>query len=86
MPHWNENAVAVERRDGEAVIIGEGTLAALVAGLETLTAGALGRVRVSMPDRGAPPFTFEGSRLVKLVKDPCRPTASATKLLAPTAT
>ncbi len=33
MPLWNENAVAVERRSGEIVVIGEDTLAALVAGL-----------------------------------------------------
>ena len=36
MPLWNENAVAVERRQGEPVIIGEGILVALVAGLQTL--------------------------------------------------
>lgn len=51
MPLWNENAVAVERRSGESVIIGEGTLAALVAGLQTLRVSALNGVRVFMPDR-----------------------------------
>ena len=54
MPLWNENAVAVERRQGETVIIGEGTLAALVRGLLTLRTSALTRVRVSLPDRRVP--------------------------------
>ena len=83
MPLWNENAVAVERRQGETVIIGEGTLAALVAGLRTLRAGALNGVRVSMPDRRVPPFIFEGQGLVELLRDPRRPEAQPTKLLAP---
>lgn len=83
MPLWNENAVAVERRQGETVILGEGTLAALVAGLRTLRTGALNGVRVSMPDRRVPPFIFEGRGLVELLKDPRRPEAQPTKLLAP---
>ena len=83
MPLWNENAVAVERRQGETVIIGEGTLAALVAGLRTLRTGALKGVRVSMPDRRVPPFIFEGQGLVELLKDPRRPEAQPTKPLAP---
>lgn len=82
MPLWNENAVAVERRQGETVILGEGTLAALVAGLQTLRASALNGVRVSMPDRHVPPFIFEGQGLVELLKDPRRPDARPTKLLA----
>ena len=85
MPLWNENAVAVERRLGEAVILGEGTLAALVAGLQNLTSSALSRVRVSMPDRHVPPFSFDGQELVELVGDPKRPKVRATKLLAPVA-
>jgi hypothetical protein len=83
MPLWNENAVAVERRQGETVIIGEGTLAALVAGLRTLRTSALNGVRVSMPDRRVPPFIFEGQGLVELLKDPRRPEAQPTKLLTP---
>ena len=86
MPLWNENAVAVERRGDESVIIGEGTLAALVAGLKTLRASALKGVRVSMPDRHVPPFTFEGQGLVELLKDARRPEARPTKLLAPVVT
>ncbi|RYF50402.1 MAG: hypothetical protein EOO38_05720 [Cytophagaceae bacterium] len=86
MPLWNENAVAVERRGDESVIIGEGTLAALVAGLKTLRASALNGVRVSMPDRHVPPFTFEGQGLVELLKDARRPEARPTKLLAPVVT
>lgn len=85
MPLWNENAVAVERRQGVFVIIGEGTLAALAAGLQTLTSGALSRVRVSMPDRHVPPFSFEGQGLVESINDPRRPDAQRTKLLAPAA-
>lgn len=83
MPLWNENAVAVERRGGESVIIGEGTLAALVAGLQTLRSSALNGVRVSMPDRRVPPFIFEGQGLVELLKDARRPDARPAKLLAP---
>ena len=83
MPLWNENAVAVERRGGESVIIGEGTLAALVAGLRTLRASALNGVRVSMPDRRVPPFIFEGQGLAELIKDPRQPDVPPTKLLAP---
>ncbi len=83
MPLWNENAVAVERRQGETVIIGEGTLAALVAGLRTLRPAAWSGVRVSMPDRRVPPFIFEGQSLIELLKDPRRPDAPASKLLAP---
>lgn len=86
MSLWNENAVAVERRGDESVIIGEGTLAALVAGLQTLRAGALNGVRVSMPDRRVPPFTFEGQGLVELLKDARRPDARPTKVLAPVVT
>lgn len=86
MPLWNENAVAVERRGDESVIIGEGTLAALVAGLQTLGASALKGVRVSMPDRHVSPFTFEGQGLVELLKDARRPDARPTKLLPPVAT
>ncbi len=85
MPLWNENAVAVERRQGETVIIGEGTLASLVAGLQTLHANALSGVRVSMPDRRVAPFIFEGQGLVELLKDPRRPDAKPTRLLAPIA-
>lgn len=83
MPLWNENAVAVERRQGETVIIGEGTLAALVGGLLTLRTSALTRVRVSLPDRRVPPFIFESQGLVELLRDPSRPDAQPTKLLAP---
>lgn len=83
MPLWNENAVAVERRAGESVIIGEGTLAALVAGLRTLGPGALSGVRVSMPDRRVPPFIFEGQGLIELLKDSRRPDTPPSKLLAP---
>jgi hypothetical protein len=82
MPLWNENAVAVERRQGESVIIGEGTLASLVAGLKTLRPSILAGVRVSMPDRHVPPFIFEGQGLVQLLQDPRRPDAQPTKLLA----
>jgi hypothetical protein len=83
MPLWSENAVAVERRQGESVIIGEGTLAALVAGLRTLKPGALSGIRVSMPDRRVAPFVFEGQGLVQLLKDPRRPEARPARLLAP---
>jgi hypothetical protein len=85
MPLWNENAVAVERRGGETVVIGEGTLAALVAGLQTLRHGGLKGVRVSLPDRHVHPFTFEGEGLIKLIEDPRRPEARPAKLLAPIA-
>ena len=64
MPLWNENAVAVERRGDESVIIGEGTLAALVAGLKTLRASALNGVRVSMPDRHVPPSPLRAKGLL----------------------
>ncbi len=83
MPLWNENAVAVERRLGESVILGEGTLAALVAGLRTLRVSALNGVRVSMPDRRVPPFIFEGQGLIELLKDPRRPDVQPARLLAP---
>ncbi|TCP96336.1 hypothetical protein C8J46_10931 [Sphingomonas sp. PP-F2F-A104-K0414] len=83
MPLWNENAVAVERRLGETVILGEGTLAALVAGLRTLRVSALNGVRVSMPDRRVPPFIFEGQGLIELLKDPRRPDVQPARLLAP---
>jgi hypothetical protein len=83
MAVWKENAVAVERRNGEMVIIGEGTLASLAAGLRTLKVTALNGVRVSLPDRQAAPFSFEGAGLVALLNDPLRPAALPAPLLAP---
>jgi hypothetical protein len=81
MALWNENAVAVERRVGETVIIGEGSLAALVTALQYLSARALSNVRVSLPDRQVHPFSFDGQGLIELIKDPKRPKATPSKLL-----
>ena len=82
MPLWNENAVAVERREGEMVLIGEGTLASLVAALRSLRPGVLSGIRISMPDRHVPPFIFEGRGLTELINDSRRPEAAPLKLLA----
>ena len=83
MPLWNETAVAVERRKGQMVLIGEGTLASLAAALCPLRPGVLSGIRVSMPDRHVPPFTFEGRGLTELLKDDRRPAATPARLLPP---
>jgi hypothetical protein len=85
MPLWNETAVAVERRAGEMVIIGEGPLASLVAALRLLRPSVLRGVRISMPDRHVPPFMFEGLGLTELLNDSRRPKVPPLQLLPPLA-
>jgi len=83
MTLWDENAVAVERREGENVIIGEGTLASLAAALQRTSTRALTNVRVYLPDRHVRPFSFAGEALVALVGHPERPRVIPSKLLPP---
>jgi hypothetical protein len=78
---WNELAVAVERQHGEPVIVCEGTLAAVVAALQPVKPGRLSGIRVSLPDRRAAPFSFEGASLRTLLNNPARPGAYPSLLL-----
>ncbi len=78
---WNEQAVAVERQHGEAVIICEGRLAAVVAALHTVKPGRFAGIRVSLPDRHAAPFSFEGSSLRSLLNHPTCPKMTPLALL-----
>ena len=79
---WKEQAVAVERQHGEAVIICEGTLAAVVVALQPVKSGRLSGIRVSLPDRRVAPHSFEGESLQTLLNDPARPLAVPAPLLA----
>lgn len=78
---WNEQAVAVERQYGEAVIVCEGSLAAVVAALQAVKPGRFSGIRVSLPDRHAAPFSFEGASLQTLLNDPARPKVTPLALL-----
>ena len=78
---WKEHAVAVERRQGEAVIVCEGPLAAVVAAVQTIKSGRFAGIRVSLPDRRAVPYSFEGQPLRDLLNDPARPRPSPLPLL-----
>ena len=78
---WEDQAVAVERQHGEAVIVCEGTLAAVVAALQPVRPGRLSGIRVSLPDRRVAPYSFVGMILRILLNDPARPHASPSPLL-----
>jgi hypothetical protein len=78
---WNELAVAVERQHGEAVIICEGSLAAVMAALQPVKPGRFSGIRVSLPDRRAAPFSFEGASLRTLLDNPARPRVDPSLLL-----
>jgi hypothetical protein len=79
---WKENAVAVEQRDGEATIICEGVLSGVISALRDVSARRLAGIKVSLPDRGAAPFRFEGNLLQALLNDPGRPQSTPLPLLA----
>jgi len=83
MTLWDENAVAVERREGENVIIGEGTLASLAAALQCRSARTLTNVGVYLPDRRVRPFSFVGGGLMAVIKHPDRPKVIPSELLPP---
>lgn len=78
---WNEHAVAVERQHGEAVIICEGPLAAVMATLQPVGPVRFSGIRVSLPDRRAAPSSFERKALRTLLEDPERPKATTLRLL-----
>lgn len=81
---WKENAVAVERRQGEAVIVCEGALADVVATLLAVKPGRLAGIRVSLPDRHAAPYSLQGEVLQDLLADPERPASFMLPLLPAT--
>ena len=81
---WKEHAVAVERQHGEAVIICEGPLAAVVATLQPIGSVRFSGIRVSLPDRRAAPSSFERKTLHSLLDDPARPKATSLRLLPAT--
>jgi hypothetical protein len=78
---WKENAVAVEQRDGEAAIVCEGALSGVIAALRDVEAFRLAGIKVSLPDRRAAPFRFEGQPLKALLDDPGRPQSAPLPLL-----
>lgn len=78
---WKEQAVAVERQHGEAMIVCEGTLASVLAALQPVKPGRLAGIRVSLPDRRVAPHSFEGVGLQTLLNDPARPHATPSSLL-----
>lgn len=79
---WKDTAVAVEQRQGEAVIVCEGTLAGVIATLKTVRPARLAGVRVSLPDRRTSPYSFEGQSLQALLDDAARPQSTLLPLLA----
>lgn len=81
MTPWNDYAVAVERRRGEPVVICEGTLAEVVTALGVFGRMRFAGIRVSLIDRGAIPYTFEGGAIQALARDTTRPPSSAAVLL-----
>ena len=78
---WKEHAVAVERQHGEAIIICEGPLAAVIATLQPVGPVRFSGIRVSLPDRRAAPSSFERNSLRSLLDDPARPKATSLRLL-----
>jgi hypothetical protein len=79
---WKDTAVAVEQRQGEAVIVCEGTLARVIATLKTVRPARLGGIRVSLPDRHTSPYSFDGWSLQALLDDAARPQSTLLPLLA----
>lgn len=79
---WKDTAVAVEQRQGEAIIVCEGTLAGVIATLKTVRPGRLAGIRVSLPDRRTSPYSFEGQSLQVLLNDAARPQSTLLPLLA----
>jgi hypothetical protein len=68
---WRDAAVLLLRRDhgaGERDIVAEGTLRDLVDRIATAMAGDIPRMTISLPDRRAPPFRYEGTKIHELVR------------------
>jgi hypothetical protein len=71
---WNDNAVAaVFPRDrtngGELEMVAEGRLSFVIAIIAARYAGDLGRMRISFPDRGKPPFRYEAEEIAVLITE-----------------
>ena len=69
---WNEHASAVGRSasatEPSATLLFEGTLLDVARALATWSAADLSRVRVSLPDRHAPPRSLDGYALVAVIE------------------
>jgi len=79
---WKDAAVAVEQRQGEAVIVCEGTLTGVIQTLKTVRPARLAGIRVSLPDRRTSPYSFEGQSLQALLDNAARPQSTLLPLLA----
>jgi hypothetical protein len=74
---WNDNAVAaVFPRDrsngGELEMVAEGRLTFVIAIIAAKYAGDIGRMRISFPDRGKPPFRYEAEEIAVLITEHAR--------------
>lgn len=79
---WRDQATLVRTsgaaiHDGGRVIVAEGPLHRLLAIADALAADELDRHFIALPDRGAPPYRFEGAAIRGLLGRIDRPGAMA---------
>jgi hypothetical protein len=75
---WNDDAVAAlfprdrSKDGGELEMVAEGRLNSVIAIVAARFAGDIGRMRISFPERGKPPFRYEAEEIAVLIIEHAR--------------